>query len=78
MQARIIPDIEQIRYYAQGAMNGFETLDRETAVECAKSELAALLRYLVAFDNTDNAVPVLVSGSIKPRIVVESVVIDVQ
>jgi hypothetical protein len=78
MQARLIPDIEQIRCYAQGALGAFETLDMETAVECAMSELNALLRYLVAFDYTDNAIPVLISSGIEPRIVVEGVVSDGQ
>lgn len=76
MLAKIEPSVEQIRWYAQAALNGFETLDLEMAAECAKSELRALLLYLEAFDNTDNAVAVLVKSGVEPSIVLESLICD--
>lgn len=45
-----------VRHYAKSALNGFGTLDAETAIENAKSDLDAILRCL---DRADNAVGVL-------------------
>lgn len=47
---------DQIRYWAQSALNAFKTLDPETAAAVAAADLEALLQYL---DRTDNAVSVL-------------------
>ncbi len=47
---------DQIRYWAQSALNAFNTLDPETAAEVASADLRALLSYL---DRTENAVTVL-------------------
>lgn len=37
-----------IRHYAKSAINGFETLDTETAIENAKSDLTSILRLIGA------------------------------
>lgn len=46
---------QRIRHYAKSAINGFETLDTETAIENAKFDLRSILRLLGA----DNALGVL-------------------
>jgi hypothetical protein len=56
MIVKLAPHPDQIRYWAQSALNAFTTLDMETAVEIAKAELEAILAYL---DRTDNAETVL-------------------
>ena len=76
MIAKVTSSIEQIKWYAQSALNGFETLDLAMAAECAQSELRALIRYCEAFDNTDNTVAVLVNGGVEPKIVLECFVGD--
>src|ERR1044072_7816267 len=76
MLVKISASNEQIRWYAQAALNGFETLDLETAAEVAQSELRALIRYLDALDNADNTVVVDVVGGVEPRIVLKSLVCD--
>lgn len=60
MLVRLSPHPDQLRWYLQSALNGFDTLDFPQAVEHAKADIAAFLAYL---DRTDNAV--LVTG-IKP------------
>lgn len=60
MIARIAIHPDQIRWYVQNALNSFETLDREDAVENAMCDLRALLAYLDSLDAADKAV--LVSG----------------
>jgi hypothetical protein len=76
--ARIEPSIEQIKWYVQAALNGFETLDLETAAEVAQSKLRALLRYCEAFDNTNKALAVSLASGVKPIIVLEGLVNDGQ
>jgi hypothetical protein len=56
---------DQIRWWAQSALNAFDTLDADTAIEIARAELAALLAYL---DRTDDAVTVLGIKAVEPRI----------
>jgi hypothetical protein len=48
-------------FYAKSALNGFETLDAETAAENAKSDLEAILRLLGA----DNALGILLVEPVK-------------
>lgn len=43
---KVIPDTDRIRYYAQSAINNFETLGAEDAIENAKLEMQAILDYL--------------------------------
>lgn len=76
MLATLVVNVGQVRWYAQAALNGFETLDLETAAEVAQSELRALIRYLDALDNTENAVAVNICGGVKPLIVLEDFVRD--
>lgn len=78
MIVKISPSLEQIRWHVQAALNGFETLDPASAAECAKSELRALILYLDALDNTDDAVAILIEGGVKPKIVLEGLVGDCQ
>lgn len=40
------PEHDRIRHYAKSAINGFETLDTETAIENAKFDLLAILRLV--------------------------------
>lgn len=58
MLVALAPSPDQIRYYAVSAMNGFETLDAETAIANAKDDLSGLLRYLDALAAADNSVPI--------------------
>lgn len=46
---------QRIRHYAKSAINGFDTLDTETAIENAKFDLRSILRLL----GTDDAIGVL-------------------
>lgn len=50
---------EQVRHYAQSALNGFDDLAPSDGIANARSELRALLAYTEALAPTDNAVPVL-------------------
>lgn len=59
---------DQLRYYAESALSGFETLDLPDAVENAKGELRSLLAYLAALDATNYSVPVFGVETIKARI----------
>lgn len=58
MLISIHPSCEQIRYYAHSALNGFDDLEAEDAIENARSELVGLLRYIESLAPTDNPVPV--------------------
>ena len=78
MLAKISASNEQVRWYAQAALNAYETLDLETAAEVAQSELRALVRYLDALDNTDSAVAVNVVGGVEPIIVLEALITNCQ
>ena len=51
MQITIAPNARQIRYFVSCAMNAFDTLPIESAVETARSDLRQLLFYLDALDN---------------------------
>ena len=57
----------QLRWWLQSALNGFEDLDASTAIEHARSELAAALRYLDALDAAEDAV-VTFGAPLKARI----------
>jgi hypothetical protein len=74
--ANLTASVEQVRWHAQAALNGFETLDLETAAACAQSELRALILYLDALDNTDKTVSVFVKRGVKPEVVLEGIVGD--
>ena len=66
MIAAIPPHPEQVRYYAQSALNGFDTLDHNQAVQNAKDELTGLLAYLGRF--ADYSVPIFGKSQIEPYI----------
>jgi len=68
--ARLIPDTSQLRFYAQSALNGFDTLDPEDAAENAKADLRSLLAYIGALDGAD-AVPILGIAQIEARVASE-------
>lgn len=76
MKARISPDMEQIKHYAQIALNGFGTLDLETAAEIAQGSLRDLLRYLAAFDHTDNTLAINLTEGVEQVIILEGFVRD--
>jgi len=56
---------DQLRYYAESALSGFETLDLGDAIENAKGELRSLLAYLAALDAANYAVPVFGIETVK-------------
>lgn len=63
MLAKLQPSSAQVRWYVQSALNGFETLDHDSAVENARQDLQSLLAYLDALALADEAVLVLgISG----------------
>jgi len=74
MIAKLTAHPDQIRWYVQGAINGFEDLEREDAIENALHDLRAILAYLDALDAANEAV--LVSGlrGIKPGVRIEAAV----
>ncbi len=65
-----VVSVEQVRWHAQAALNGFETLDLEMAAAEAQSELRALLRLL---DDADGAAEILGTVRVEPIIEVERV-----
>lgn len=50
MIARLTISADQIRWWAQSGLNGFDTLSHDLAVENAKADLTAILAYLDALD----------------------------
>ena len=50
---------EQVRHYAESALNGFDDLAPSDGIANARSELRALLAYMTALSPTDDTVPVL-------------------
>ncbi len=71
MIARLQVHPDQVRWYAQSALNGFETLESEDAIENAKADLRSLLAYLCALDRADNPVLVFDVAAIEPGIGLE-------
>ena len=66
---------DQIRWYAQSALSGFETFRGDDAVENAKADLRSLLDYL---DRADDTVRILPIEAIEPRINNEGLIGDAQ
>jgi hypothetical protein len=62
MIVRMTAHPDQIRWWAQSALNGFDTLDTESAIANAKCDLIALLDYL---DRTDDATRILGVAPVK-------------
>ena len=50
--------VDRIRYLARNALNGFDTLDLETAAEMARADLADLLAELDRADVANDAVTI--------------------
>lgn len=67
MIARLLPDASQLRFWAQSALNGFETLDPATAAEVAQADMRALLAYLDTLEGAD-AVTVSAVMQVEPRV----------
>lgn len=65
MIVKLVAHPDQIRWWAQSALNAFDTLDADTAIEIARAELRALLAYL---DRTDDAVTVLGVKAVEPSV----------
>lgn len=61
----LMSDPDQIRWWVQSALNGFDTLEQDTASANAKAELSALLAYL---DRTEDATRVFGVVPIKPGV----------
>jgi hypothetical protein len=59
---------DQLRYYAQSALSGFDTLDIDDAVENAKADLCSLLAYIDGLNAADYAVAILGIKTVKAGI----------
>lgn len=70
------PHPDQLRYYAQSALSGFDTLDGEAAVQNARDDLNALLAYLGRF--ADYAVPILGVSKVEPWIGLKETIGDAE
>jgi hypothetical protein len=55
MLVTVLPSVKQLKRYAQSALNGFETLSTDDAIENAKCEIEEILTYLSTFDTADDA-----------------------
>ena len=71
MLVTIIPSIRQIKRYAESALNGFEDLSTDNAIENARGELQNLLTYLDRLQDTDDAVCESFISGIESRVKVE-------
>ncbi len=71
MLVTIIPSIRQIKKYAESALNGFEDLSTDNAIENARCELQSLLTYLDRLQDTDDAVCESFISGIESRVKVE-------
>lgn len=76
MLVTIIPNVKQIKRYAESALNGFEDLSTENAMENARGELQNLLTYLDRLQDTDDSVCESFISGIEGRIKVELCVRD--
>ncbi|MDZ4761226.1 MAG: hypothetical protein SGJ21_09160 [Alphaproteobacteria bacterium] len=65
MIVRLMPHPDQIRWYANSGLAGFETLSPEQAAEGARDGLQGILDYLDALEASDDAVFELGSEAIK-------------
>lgn len=74
MIAKLSAHPDQIRWYVESAINGFDTLEAADAIENAKADLLGLLEYIAYLEGADNTVPVLRVGSAETWIGRESLV----
>lgn len=71
MIGRLCPHSDQIRWYAQSALNGFDDLTPDDAIENAKHDLRSLLAYL---DRADDTVRVFLVETVESEIRNETVI----
>jgi hypothetical protein len=71
MLVKVILSVQQIKRYAESALNGFDDLSTDNAIENAKGELKNLLAYLTRLDNTDDAVCESFVSGVEGRVKVE-------
>lgn len=71
MLVTIIPSVQQIRRYAESALNGFEDLSSDNAIENARYELQSLLTYLDRLQDTDDAVCESFVSGVESRVKLE-------
>ena len=71
MLVTVIPSVQQIKRYAESALNGFDDLSTDNAIENAKGELRNLLTYLTRLDNTDDAVCESFVSGVESRVKLE-------
>lgn len=76
MIAKIAIHPDQIRWYVQSALSGFETLGPEDAVDNALHDLRRILAYLDSLDAANEAVLVAGLAGIKAGIRLELCVRD--
>ena len=76
MEEIIIPSTIQIKHYAESALSAFETLDLETAAEIAQKDLRCLLKYLEAFNFTDNVISMSLVSEVDVSIKLEDFIGD--
>ncbi len=57
----IIPNVDQIRYYVNSALNAFTLLPTKEAIESNTDDLRALLKYLESLDDAANIVVASIS-----------------
>ena len=60
MLVSVVPSTQQVRWYVEGALGCWETLDGDTAAHECQRTLRALLSYLGSVDGTLD-LPVVVS-----------------
>lgn len=74
MRLKLIPHPDQIRWYANAALSGFDTLSPEQAAQVARDSVRGLLEYLDALDATDDAsfeegsVAIKLAGALELRV----------
>lgn len=71
MLVTVIPSIQQIKRYAASALNGFEDLSTDNAIENARCELQSLLTYLERLQDTEDAVCESFVSGIESRVKLE-------
>lgn len=74
MIAKLTAHPDQIRWYVQEALNGFDDLDREDAIEGALQSLRRIIEYLDALDAANEAVLVTGLRGVKPGVRFEAAV----
>ena len=71
MIGKVSPHPDQIRWYVESALGGFDTLPLEDAAENAKHDLRRILEYLASLETADKAVLVSGIAGIEPGVRLE-------